>query len=67
MNEEYYNLQRIILSKILSKQSSGVHPTIGPSYIRKIPTNETILDNIPIVEIERYLRKKKLEKLKKLE
>jgi hypothetical protein len=61
MNEEY-SLQRIILSKI----SSGVHPTIGPSYIRKIVTNEDKLDQMPIVEIERYLRKKKLEKLKNI-
>jgi len=46
--------------------SSGLMPTFGVYYTRKITTNETILENIPISEIEKFLRKKKLKKLENI-
>ena len=65
MNKKWFKIDTNANIRFLP--SSGIHPTIGEPFIRKIRTNETILDEIPIVEIERYLRKKKLEKIKKEE
>ena len=52
--------------RILPYGSSGLMPTFGVYYTRKITTNETILENIPISEIEKFLRKKKLKKLENI-
>jgi hypothetical protein len=45
--------------------NSGLLPTytIKPYYIRKIITNEDILEQMDIKDIEIFLRRKKLEKL----
>lgn len=50
-----------------SYNSYGLEPTLGTYYTRKPISNETILEKIPIVEIERFLRRKKLEKIKNIE
>jgi hypothetical protein len=54
--------------RILPNISSGIETTVGPYYIRKTTkTNEEIiLDTLDFGVIERYVRKKKLEKLNKL-
>jgi len=56
-----------IMNDNVYKNSYGIEPIFDGNqfYTRKIIiTNETILDKIPINEIEQFLRKKKLEKLK---
>lgn len=55
-------------SKIKFLPTSNLELTMKSIYYtRKIETNETILEKIPISEIEQFLRKKKLEKIEKIE
>lgn len=69
MNEEKYkifNYDPNLKIRILPLPSSDLEQTIKKIYYtRKIEKNETILEKIPIEEIERFLRKKKLEKIEK--
>ena len=52
-----------LIPPILTNSSSGIHPYNYPYYTRKIITNEDILEQMDIKDIERFLRRKKLEKL----
>ena len=47
---------------MISKKKTKIIATIGPSS-----ENEKILEKIPIAEIEKFLRKNKLENLKNKE
>jgi hypothetical protein len=54
-------------AKFLPYNYSSYTQLYNKYYIRKNVTNEDTLERIPIAEIEKFLRRKKLEKLKDIE
>ena len=67
MNDEYKDIWFNTNSgNIRLMPYSGLEPMFGTYYTRKTETIEDELEKMPIDVIERFLRKKKIENLKKL-